>query len=222
MKKNNKNNEQLYNNSLFLNNFKIIKKLFKQQNITFDFIKKNKYDILFEYQYWIEDNNFDNFIIYSENKFNHDIKNINKFINLKHNVKKKLWPIVNEILIKYFPNRTNGITSNKDSIKIFFNEQTNIKKDKEKYTYSLNIYFDKDSIDNIKPDDFVKKFDKILTKKIGYISEYDKFINKNLLNIYVNIDYDKIEKFNNILKNIIDNKYITLPKIKKISGKLNK
>ena len=62
-------------------------------------------------------------------------------MSLMHNIKKNKWDIVNKILIIYFPNRTTGITTQNDALKIYFNENKKIKKEKEKVIFSIYITF---------------------------------------------------------------------------------
>ena len=143
-----------------------------------------------------------------------------------HEIEKNKWQIVNEILMKYFPNKTLGITTRNDALKIFFNERKNLKKDKEKIKISIDIIFADNKINKVSFP-FISKINKIIGKKIGYVDSHDEMIYKGNINIDFNINFDKVDDFKKIIKNLvgstlktslskINNKY-NLPLIKKIN-----
>jgi hypothetical protein len=202
----------------FYNNLKNLRYDLKKIGVKFYFIKWGMYDPQFEYEYFQEDNlklddsENDDYILYSENRLYWDARK-EGIMFLQHDVSKDKWDNVNNILKKYFPNRTHGITTKKDAIKIFFDEKKNIKKDKEKVMFLIDIIFDDKKIDK----DLFKywnKIDKIIKKKnIGYLEGYDAIGSKNLS---FNINNDKIDNFKEIIDKIENNKF-DLPKVKEIS-----
>ena len=98
-------------------------------------------------------------------------------------------------------------------LKYFLMKKKNIKKDKEKVMFLIDIIFDDKKIDK----DLFKywnKIDKIIKKKnIGYLEGYDAIGSKNLS---FNINNDKIDNFKEIIDKIENNKF-DLPKVKEIS-----
>jgi hypothetical protein len=201
------------NTNIFYNNIKNLTNDLKKIGVKLYFVKWGIYDPPFTYEYFQEDNDLDNdYILYSEYSLYWDARQ-DGIMYLHHGVSKDKWDSVNNILKKYFPKRTNGITTSKDAIKIFFNEKKNIKKDKEKVTFSVNITLEDKKI-NENLFKYWKKIDKIINKKnIGYLVGYDLIGSKNL---EFNINEDKIDAFKEIIDKIKNNDF-DLPKIKKIS-----
>ena len=206
--------KSIFDTKIFTKNINSLSKELKKFGIIFSFIKWGTYSPEFEYEYFLEDNKINNLILYSENKLYLDARNNDGIMYLMHKIEKDKWDIVNDIFIKYFPNRTIGISTQDDALKIFFNEQKKLQKDKEKIRVTVDIILEDKTI-YIESLHYLNKINKIIGKKIGYLDEYDKIINHGKVNADFNINFDKIDEFKKIIKNLLNNKY-DLPKIKKI------
>jgi hypothetical protein len=203
-----------FDTKIFTKNFDKLSEILKKNGFIFSFIKWGKYNPQFEYEYFKKDNKVKNNILYSENKLYWDARHNSGYMAIMHNIDKTKWLLFNQIFIKFFPNRTVGITSYNDAIKLFFNEKKNLKKDKEKQIFSLDIIFE-DSKMNTEAFYYLNKIDKIVGKNIGYLDEYNKIIVNGKVNAYFNINFDKVDEFKFIIMNLKNNKY-ELPAIKKI------
>ena len=117
---------------------------------------------------------------------------------------------VNKILKLIFVNRTQGITSSSDVLKIYFEEKKIIKIDKEKEKVYATIYFKK----NMKEETavFVSKLNKEI-KKFGRVDEYDEIIFNNQMTISFNIELDKVNQFRETFFKVINKKLSMISKI---------
>ena len=207
----------LYNTNIFTKNLEVVKAELRKIGVNFYFVKWHKWSTgPFEVEYWYEDNVVSkNYILYFEKKLFFDARSKEGIMYLYFGVDKTLWSDVNDILKKYFPNRTNGITTINDAIKIFFEEKKRIVKDKEKIIVNIVIYF-KDKKLNDEVDKYLKIINKIIGKKIGYINQYDMGVSHGRLNIEYNINKDKIDEFKKLIDTLKNNKS-ELPQITKIN-----
>ncbi len=142
-----------------------------------------------------------NYIIFSEKNMYLSSINPNDCIKIQHDIDKNKINDFNKIFIEQFPKKTLGFMTNNDAIKLYFTEQKTIKKDKEKKVFYVDFNFSK------KPVNY-KKFVQILLKmpsSIGYVDSYpyteDIYYNK-IFDVEFNINYDKIDKFKEFIKNI--------------------
>jgi len=209
-----------FDSQIFTSNVKNLARELKQNGIIFIFIKWGKYTPQYEYEYLFEDTNIDgmNLIIYSENRLYWDARDSRGMMSLIHQVDKEMWPIVNRIFIKYFPKRTLDITSHSNGIQIFFNEKTKIKKDIEKNRFAFKILFQDRTLSS-NTEIYVNKLEKIMGKKIGFVSEYDVMFGGGKLYISFDVNVDKIEEFKQFIENLEKNNYDgNLPKIRKIKS----
>lgn len=208
----------LFDTKIFTEKIDHLRRSLENCGVSFYFIKLETYGTIFEYEYFFEDNQVtDNYIIYSERNLFSQANCEEGIMYLKHNVNKNLWSTVNDILIDFFPNRTLGIMNNKDSLKIFFNEQSVIKPDEPKITFMVQILFK----DKIKDDAFpyFDKISKLIGKDIGYLVECHCLITEGKGHSEFNININKINEFKEVMNDIKKNKYDFLPKIKNIKLK---
>ena len=81
----------------------------------------NKYEPMFEFEYWFRDTKLDNnYILYSENKLFWDARRKEGRMHIYHSIDNKLLPFVNTQIKQVFSERTNGSTSRYDALKIYF------------------------------------------------------------------------------------------------------
>jgi len=209
----------IYDTNFFLSRMSKLKKYLLKIGIKFYFIKWKLYgNNSFDIEYFQEDYNLDeNYILYSERRLYTDCRDKKGIMHLIHNVPLNLRSKVNYILQQIFPNRTNGITSDKDAIQIFFNKQNKLLKEKEKLTFMVDIIFKSKKLDEL-AEPYMDIIDKFLKKyKIGYSSEFDFMISFGTLNVYFRIFINKINEFKEFLKKLENNKVSSLiPLIKQI------
>jgi hypothetical protein len=185
----------------------------KSRKITVAVIPWNKYDPIIEIDEWFrETQTVGNYLLYSDNKLFWDARRSEGYMSIYHDIDDNLLPIVNAELKRIFPDRTNGITSRNDALKIYFTKKKNIPIDVEKIRYSVDFTFDKKINTPAVP--IIDKLN-ICLHKIGYVDSYDMLIKNGKLNVYCNINFDRISEFK---RAIIDIKKKVLPqfKIKKI------
>ena len=110
--------------------------------------------------------------------------------SIDQNIKEKF----NKIFCKYFANRTLGFVRSSDPIEIHMAEKKNISKGYDKIYYDINIIFNDKKI-NENSDNFIKKLNKLINKKIGFPSEYDKWITRGKIHIIFAINTKKQKEF---------------------------
>ena len=202
-----------HNTAGILDLFKELARRLKPYKITVAVVPWNKYDREFAFEYWIRDKKIDgNYIFYSEDKLFWDARRPEGCMYLYYGIDKELWPAVNKEIKEVFAERTNGITSIHDALKIYFAKRKNIPIDVEKVIFTVDLTFDKKINELATPT--ITKINNVI-KKIGYVDSYDMNIKNGELNFYCNINFDKIAEFK---RAIISIKKIKLPhKIKKIN-----
>jgi hypothetical protein len=207
--------EEKYDTSFFFNNLKNFQKDLDKIGVTFYFIKWGIYNPTTTYaDFKCEIDLTPDFILYSENNLFIDSCN-NDSMYIQHDISEKKWKNVNKILKKYFPKKTIGITSNKDAIKIFFEEQKNIKKNQKKVSFDLEISFIDEIVDKKIILNDLLKIDSIIQKNnIGYLNNVYIILGKHT-HLDFNINFNKIKKFEEIIEKIKKN-YYGLSKIEKI------
>lgn len=209
----------LFDTKIFTEKIDYLTRCLENCGVSFYFIKIDTYGSIFEYEYFFEDNEVtDNYIIYSERNLFSQANCEEGIMYLKHNVDKNLWSPVNSVLMDFFPNRTLGIMNNKDSLKIFFDEQSVIKPDEYKVTFMVQILFKNKIKDDAFP--YFDKIGELIGKDIGYLVECHCLITEGRGHSEFNINIHKINEFKEIMNDIKKNKYDFFPKIKNIKLKL--
>ena len=188
---------------------KDIKKLtheFDKIGIKFYFIKWKIYgDEPCEIEYFQTDNHLeDNYILYSERRHYWTLRMKDAKIYLIHYIPKDKWTLVNNILFKYFPNRTNGIVSNKECIGISFNKNKKLEKYTEKIEVSIDILFTKKI--NEDSDIVWTKIENIIKKmNFGFLSDCDPYITDGKTNANFLIKINKIDAIEDLIIKIKNN-----------------
>jgi hypothetical protein len=196
-----------------LKHFTELARKLKPYKISVVVIPWNKYYPMTEIDDWFSDTKIkNNYILYSENKLFWDARRPEGCMHIYHDIDDKLLSIVNTEIKNIFPDRTNGITSRNDALKIYFSKKKNIPIDVDKIVYSIDFTFDKTI--NLPSAPIIDKINTYL-HKIGYVDSYDMLIQNGSLNVYCNINFNKIAEFKRAIKSIKTANI--LPKIKKIS-----
>ena len=194
--------------TFFIKNIKKLTHELDKIGIKFYFIKWKIYgDEPSEIENFQEDNNLDdNYILYSERRLYWDLRDKEAKIHLIHSIPKNKWTLVNNILFKYFPNRTNGIVSNKECIGISFNKNKKLEKYTEKIEVSIDIIFTHKINEYIDADEIWTKIGNIIKKmKFGFIGEYDPYIIKGKTNANFLIKQNKINAIEDLIIKIKNN-----------------
>jgi hypothetical protein len=176
----------------------------KSLGITLYYLKWNEYATgYFQIEYFFEDNKIDkNYVLFTEKDIYLHSTEKDGYITAYHNINEKLVKQFNDILMKYFPKKTIGFTTRKDTIKIFYKEQKRFRHEKEKESVTINFII-KEHKDMIKYSTFIKSLEN-LPKSIGYMVEYDIdfpiAISKRIHTfVKFHIVYDKLKEFDEFL-----------------------
>ena len=204
--------------TFFIKNIKKLTHELDKIGIKFYFIKwkiygPNSYDI----EYFQEDNNLKyNYILYSERRLYWAMREKNAKIHLIHSIPKNKWTLVNDILLKYFPRRTNGIVSDKECIEILFNKDKRLKKYIDRIGVSIDIYFTR-KINEESTTIWTKISDIIDKMKYGIMHDYDPKITKGKTNAHFLININKIDSIEILITKIKNN----IKNIKNIEYEIN-
>jgi hypothetical protein len=192
--------------TFFIKNIKKLTHELDKIDIKFYFIKWKIYgDEPSEIEKFQEDNDLKyNYILYSERRLYWAMRDKKAKIHLIHSIPKNKWPLVNDILLKYFPNRTNGIVSDKECIEILFNKNKRLKKYTEKIKVSIDIFFTK-KINEESTTIWTKISDIIDKMKYGIMSDYDPNISNGKTNANVLININKIDTIEDLIIKIKNN-----------------
>ena len=200
-----KSTQKQHDTKIFTSKLSKLSADLRKIGVKFHYIKWNKWSSTpFEYEYYTEDNDMRDYILYSESRLMQDARSKAGIMKLSHDVSQELISNTNKILKKYFPSRTLGIQTSHDPIKIFFEEKKSLAPEKEKTTVSVDLYF---TDENLHEDatKYLNKLKKLVPKKMGYLSEYDQMIVKGKVNAYFNVCVDDLPKFKKILRSKIPN-----------------
>lgn len=201
----------LYDISFFQKSVDELKKQLKKIDVNFYLLPSYKWNYSpSEIEQWLSEYEpKGNYIYISDRNLYFDARDKKGIIFLKHDVDQNKWTDVNNILKKIYPDRTIGITTYQDAIKIFCKKQKILTKDIEKNRYQIDIYFKDKTITETQK--YVKIINKHI-KDIGYVDDYIPKIGRlGYFYVIININHDSEKKFKDIFKKIVTE----LPKIEK-------